>query len=210
MALFRKKIKVFCIGQNKTGTTSIESVLEKLDYKMGKQAKGEKLLKEWAIRDFKNIIKLCKTADAFQDIPFSNDFTYEILDYVFPKSKFILTIRNNKDEWYESLTRFHSKIVGKDRLPTVEDLNEFVYRYKGFLWDSQRIKYGTDEKTVYDYQIYTDQYEMHNNRVKEYFKYRPNDLLVINVAEEGSMRRLYEFLGIKYAGESMPHLNASK
>ncbi len=32
MSIFRKKTKIFCIGQNKTGTTTIESVLKSLGY----------------------------------------------------------------------------------------------------------------------------------------------------------------------------------
>ncbi len=177
---------------------------------MGDLKSGEELLKSWAIRDFTDIVKLCKTADAFQDIPFSNDFTYTVLDYKFPKSKFILTVRNNKDEWYDSLTRFHTKLVGKNRLPTSDDLKEFAYRYKGFLWDAQRLKYAIDESTVYNYKIYTDQYEKHNAQVKEYFKYRPEDLLILNLSEDNAMERLYNFLDIKYNGEEMPHLNKSK
>jgi len=210
MSILRKKTKVFCIGQNKTGTTTVESILKSLGYKMGDQAKAEMLIHDWAKRDFTKIIKLCKTADAFQDIPFSLDFTYEALDIAFPKSKFILTVRNDKDEWFDSMTRFHSKIVGKDRLPTSDDLKQFGYRYKGFLWEAMKVMYGIDETSVYDYQIYTDQYELHNARVIDYFKYRSEDLLVLNVAEENAMEKLYQFLGFEYNGEQMPHLNASK
>lgn len=210
MSFFRKKTKVFCIGENKTGTTTIEAVLASLGYKIGNQRKGELLLRDWADRNFKPIVKLCKTADAFQDVPFSNDFTYQTLDYAFPGSKFILTVRNNKDEWYESMTRFHTKIIEKDRLPTMDDLKEFKYAYKGYLWESNKFKYGIDESTLYDYKIYTDQYERHNERIKEYFKYRPDDLLVLNVADQNAMEKLYSFLGVKYNGETMPHLNASK
>ena len=50
---------------------------------------------------------------------------------------------------------------------------------------------------------------MQNFRVKEYFKNRPNDLLVINLSEKNSMKQIYEFLGVKYSGEAMPHLNRS-
>jgi hypothetical protein len=209
MTLFRKKTKVFCIGQNKTGTTTVEAVLKSLGYKMGNQARGEMLRKEWAAGNYKNIIKLCKTADAFQDVPFSYNFTFIVLDYVFPGSKFILTVRNNKDDWYKSLTRFHTKIVGKGKLPTAEDLKKYTYRYKGFLWEGQQLKFGIDETTVYDYKIYTDHYEMHNRTVKEYFKHRPQDLLILNLSENSAMEKLYTFLGIKYNGETMPHLNKS-
>ena len=93
MQFYKRRPKVFCIGQNKTGTTSVEAVLKQLGYKMGNQAKAELLIHDWAKRDFKEIVKFCRSADAFQDIPFSNDFTYEILDYAFPDSKFILTVR---------------------------------------------------------------------------------------------------------------------
>jgi len=205
----RKKIKVFCIGQNKTGTTSIEKVLKQLGYKMGNQQKGELLTHEWAVRNFKNIIKLCKTADAFQDVPFSNDFTYQALDISFPKSKFILTVRENKDVWFDSITRFHTKIVGKGRLPTADDLKGFKYRYQGFMWEAAQVKYGINEDTLYDREIYTNQYENHNKRVLDYFKHRQEDLLVLDIAETDAMEKIYDFLGQKYSGEKMPHLNKS-
>lgn len=41
-------------------------------------------------------------------------------------------------------------------------------------------------------------------------KYRPEDLLVLNLSEEKAMEKLYTFLGIKYYDENMPHLNTSK
>ena len=209
MLFYKRRPKVFCIGQNKTGTTSVEAVLKQLGYKMGKQAKAELLIHDWAKRDFKEIVKFCRSADAFQDIPFSNDFTYEILDYAFPDSKFILTLRNNKDEWFESIKRFHTKLIGKERLPTAEDLKVFPYRYKGWMWENMQLKYGIDETTLYDYKIYTDHYERYNQIVREYFKYRPDDLLVLNLADSDAMKKLHEFLGFDFDGSKMPHLNKS-
>ncbi len=209
MQFYKRKGKVFCIGQNKTGTTSVESVLKELGYKMGNQAKAELLIHDWAKRDFKKIVKFCRSADAFQDIPFSNDFTYEILDYAFPDSKFILTVRNNKDEWFDSIKRFHTKLIGKERLPTADDLKVFPYRYKGWMWENMQLKYGIDETTLYDYKIYTDQYERYNQTVREYFKYRPDDLLVLNLADSDAMKKLHDFLGFDFDGSKMPHLNKS-
>jgi len=210
MGFFKNRTKVFCIGQNKTGTTSVKEVLKRLGYKIGDQAKAELLIHDWAKRDFRKIVKLCDSADAFQDIPFSNDFTYEILDYAFPNSKFILTVRNSEDEWFESLKRFHTKLIGKERLPTADDLKAYTYRYKGWMWENMRLKYGINEVSLYDYDIYTNQYTKHNQNVIEYFKYRPDDLLVLNLANNDAMERLYRFLGFKYDGSDMPHLNQSK
>jgi hypothetical protein len=205
-----KRKKVFVIGRGKTGTTSIGKALATLGFRVGDQPTAELMLEDWAKRDFRNIVKYCNSADAFQDVPFSLNFTYQVMDYVFPGSKFILTIRNSSAEWYESLTRFHTKIVEKGRLPTAEDLKAHSYRQTGWLWRTQQLIYGIDEKTLYDRNIYTEHYEAHNEYVVEYFRYRPADLLILNLAQPGTMQRLCDFLGVNPTQEVvMPHLNKS-
>lgn len=202
--------KLFVIGCNKTGTSSLEQALSSLGFRMGSQKVGESLIEDWAQRKFDNLVKFCNTADAFQDVPFSLDYTYQILDHAFPGSKFILSVRNNSEEWYESLTRFHTKIVGKNRLPTAEDLKQHPYYEKaGWLWRAHEVMFGIDEHSVYNKEIYIQFYEMHNQRVQHYFKFRPDDLLVLNVAEPDAMRRLCQFLGLPVCRQAMPHLNRS-
>ena len=203
------KDKVFCIGFNKTGTTSIELVLNNFGYVVGRQIEAELLMDDWAMRDFRRIIDFCETAEAFQDVPFSLDFTYQALDQAFPKSKFILTVRNNADEWYRSLVRFHAKIVGVTSAPTANDLKNASYHSKGWLWRQHQYIFGADEDTVYNEALYKSCYTNHNHQVLEYFKYRPKDLLVINLAEPTAMQNLCEFLEIEYDGKAMPHLNRS-
>jgi hypothetical protein len=201
--------KIFCIGANKTGTTSLETVLRNFGFKIGSQAAAELMIDEWAVRDFRNIIKYCRTARVFQDVPFSLDFTYQVMDHSFPNSKFILTVRDDADQWYESVIRFHSKIIGFDRMPTVEDLQKFKYHHVGYLWRAQQYIYGIDESNLYDENIYKSNYLNHNRQVIEYFKFRPQDLLVLNVSDSSAMESLCEFLGIPHQGQQMPHLNRS-
>lgn len=208
--LFFTRKKIFCIGANKTGTTSIAEVFRTLGLKVGDQGKAELLLHDWANRDFRKIIRYCRWAEAFQDIPFSYPDTFRALDAAYPGSKFILTVRNGADEWYESLVRFHSKLIGKNRVPTAADLRECDYRYPGFLWDAQKLRYGANESTLYDRQLYTRCYEEHNRAVIEYFKDRPADLLVLNISQADAMERLLDFLGYPYRGQTMPHANSSK
>lgn len=208
--LFRKKQKVFCIGQNKTGTTSVAKVLEDIGYTMGRQDKAERFLKDWSKRDFRRIIKYCKSADAFQDVPFSLPYTYQAVDQAYPGSKFILTVRSSAEEWYESLTRYHKKFVRKERVPTAEDLKEFSYIYKGWLWEYNKYSYDINEKTLYDKKIYMEKYLLFNQMAEEYFQFRTEDLLVVNLAEDDAMSKIYQFLGQPYKGEKVPHLNKSK
>ncbi len=201
--------KVFVIGRNKTGTTSLAQVLVAMGYVLGDQARAELLLDHWARRDFHAIVDYCKQAEAFQDVPFSIDYTFQIVDYAFPGSKFILSIRNSAQEWYDSLTRFHTLLLGKGRLPTPDDLKQFPYRYPGWLWKAQQLVYGIDESTLYDPDIYMQHYEAHNEKVLDYFKHRPDKLLVLNVAEPTALQRLSDFLQRPIPLSHMPHLNRS-
>jgi hypothetical protein len=162
------------------------------------------------VRDFRRIIQYCETAEAFQDIPFSLDYTYQILDYAFPGSKFILTVRNSADEWYQSVIRFHALITGAKGRPTVDDLISYPSPHgKGWLWRVQQKVYGVNEKNLYDETLYQQYYLNHNRQILEYFKFRPNDFLVLNLSNSLAMQSLCEFLDIQYTGQKMPHLNQS-
>ena len=208
--MFRSKNKVFCIGRNKTGTTSIKTALQKLGFKVGNQARAEMLMSDWSKRDFRRIIKYAKTADAFQDVPFSLSYTYQALDAAFPESKFILTVRDSVDQWYESIIRFHTTIIGKNRLPTVEDLKNFQYRERGWVWKQQQIVYKADESSLYDPDLYKAHYESHNEQVIDYFFHRKNDLLVLNISEADAIKNLCAFLEKPWDGAQMPHENTSR
>jgi hypothetical protein len=210
MLFFSRKSKVFCIGCNKTGTTSLEEALKSFGYRMGSQKAGELLLRDYAERDFRKILKLCKTATAFQDIPFSLDHTYQAVDGEFPGSKFILTVRDTADQWFESLKRFHTKLVGKDRTPTKEDLQEYDYRYRGWLWECHQFVFGADASTLFDKELYINYYNRHNRVAIDYFKERPDDLLVLNVAEPAAMGSLCKFLNVQPEQRTFPHLNKTQ
>lgn len=202
--------KIFCIGANKTGTTSVQKVFDSLGLAVGNQWMAEMFIHDWAKRDYRRIVRYCQSAQAFQDVPFGYMDTFQAMDHAFPCSKFILTVRDNADEWYESLVRFHSALVGKGRIPTAEDLRQFLYQYPGFLLDALKLVFGVDEENLYDREVYIRWYEEHNSQVIEYFAGRPNDLLVLNIADADAMERLLVFLGYPYTGQKMPHLNSSK
>tara|TARA_R110002012_G_scaffold319389_2_gene539628 strand:+ start:11786 stop:12097 length:312 start_codon:yes stop_codon:yes gene_type:complete len=90
MLLEQKNPKIFCIGHNKTGTTTMQAVLAGFGYDLGNQRQGELLLDAWYARDFNQIIEYCHTAEAFQDVPFSLPDTYKELDEAFPDAKFFV------------------------------------------------------------------------------------------------------------------------
>lgn len=200
--------KIFGIGNNKTGTTSLKAAMRELGFIVGKQHTAEKLSEDWAKRDFRKIVKYCKTAQFFQDIPFSKPYTYVVLDHEFPGSKFILTVRDSPEQWYSSLTSYHAKMWGTDgRVPTKEDLQNATYIEKGGPWRANRMFYDSPEEDPYNKDILIQQYVDHNKSVKEYFRHRPDDLLVLNVADKHAYKTLCDFLDVEPVRESFPWKN---
>lgn len=204
----KNKTKIFCIGLHKTGTTTIETVLQDFGFQLGNQTQGELLLDNWYNRDFKSIIQFCKTAEAFQDTPFSLPYTYIPLDQKFNNAKFILTERDNPEQWYKSITTFHSKKWADGcNIPTLEQLKEATYRYKGYAYDFNRKVFSTPEDEPYQKKDLINYYCNHNKAVKEYFKSNPKKLIVINVNIKEHFRRLADFLGKNTDKDSFPWKN---
>ena len=163
---------------------------------MGNQVQGELLLEAWYERDFNQIIKFCKTAEAFQDVPFSLPYTYQHLDVAFPDAKFILTERDSAEQWYQSLITFHSKLwANGERIPTVDDLKAATYRGLGYAFKFNKYVFNTPENDVYNQSILMAHYLDYNQSVKDYFKSRPEKLLVINVSKSQDYATLCQFLG---------------
>jgi hypothetical protein len=118
---------------------------EELGFVVGYQREAELLMEDYFEEDYERIIKYCKKAEVFQDVPFSFPDTYKILDKEFPNSKFILTVRDSSDQWYTSITKFHAKLFGNGNIPTWEDLKNAEYIYKGWIYNNFINNYGLTE-----------------------------------------------------------------
>ncbi|MCH3881556.1 hypothetical protein L1S33_04130 [Tenacibaculum sp. K20-16] len=194
---YSRSRKIFCIGRNKTGTTSMAKIFRKMGLSVGPQRPAELLVKDWGKNDFTRIIKYVKYSGiAFQDIPFSFPNTFKVLDKEFPDSKFILTIRDSPEIWYKSLISFHSKRFGNGCLPTKQDLKKAKYIYPGYAWEVNRLLHNTPEEDIYNKQMLIQHYIDYNDSVIKYFKNKPEQLLVVNLKEPDSLVKISKFLGI--------------
>jgi hypothetical protein len=193
--------KIFCIGLNKTGTTSFHHSLDREWIKIANQREGERLLNSYIEEDFEKIVDFCRGAQAFQDVPFSLPNTYKKLFEAFPNSKFILTVRDNPEQWFNSHVRFASKRVG--HLPTLIELKELEYCWKGWSFSYHSSVFGKADRYD-DKKSKIEVYERHISDVTEFFRDKPNKLLVLNVADNDSQTKLMEFLGLKSKFNKMP------
>ena len=202
------KPKYFCVGRNKTGTTSLKRAFIDLGFIVGQQRYAQTLYdKDFFDNEFARIIEFCKTAQVFQDIPFSLKETLEHIDKAFPGSKFILTTRDSTDQWYESITKFHSKKFGKNGLlPTFRDLQNATYVRRGYMTNILRL-YGTSSTDIYNRDVLCKHYEMHNQFVRDYFSDRDDDLLDINLSEPDAYKRFTNFINVDSPFSEFPWVN---
>lgn len=199
--------KVFCIGQGKTGTTSMERALREMGYHMGDQLEATLIYAaDHHAGRFDRLIAFCRRFEAFQDLPFSAPGTFRALDRAFPGSKFVLTMRDSSEQWCDSMIRFQSKRLAAGRMPTYADLERARYIRTGYSTHFIRL-YGTTCEDPFNRERLIASYLAHNREVMEHFAGRPDDLLVLNVAEPGAMARLAGFLGRTTARTEFPWEN---
>lgn len=201
------KQKLFCIGHNKTGTTSVTKAFEEHDFIVGYERSGEMLIDAYANGNFHKIITFCKSAQVFQDAPFSWPHTFKHLEAAYPGSKFILTVRDSAEVWYNSIVKYHGKLWGNGNIPpTAEDLKNTVYRRKGWMWDMVNTVYKTTENDPYNKKQMISVYENHNQSVRDYFE-NSDRLLEINLKHKDAYKRFCNFIDVEQKGDAFPWVN---
>jgi hypothetical protein len=218
--------KIFNIGYNKTGTTTMEYVFKKLGYSCPDQQEQEaRIVKQLYLGNFKPLIDFVAQYDAFQDMPFSQGVVYSQVDALFPNSKFILTVRN-KDDWYESLVRFqtngllkNAEVDNIDKANEVTFKNKNLYLYNNYIYENKKrqVSFVLNYKVEYDWSLLyckehlLELYESRNNEIIKYFQNRPDDLLIIDIEKEKDISKILSFLNLPQEFNfDLPHLNRTK
>jgi sugar O-acyltransferase (sialic acid O-acetyltransferase NeuD family) len=201
-------MKIFCIGFNKTATTSLSSFFRKNGFFVAPETPFELLLDSYLENNYKNITNFLDanfpTYDFFQDVPFSLPHFYKHLYEKYPDSKFILTVRDNEDDWYQSLLNYHKKIF--------EDISNpegIFYLREKWVYDLLVKAYKSPPSNPYDYTYLTQSYLNHNQEVREFFSNKKSQLLEINLNDANVVDKIERFLNVRFENKLMPHLNKS-
>lgn len=202
--------KVFGIGYNKTGTTSLAKILTGLWLRMPNQGIQERHLTDAYYRgDYQAFLKFVPYYDAFQDMPFSQESTYVALDALFPNSRFILTVRE-PEAWYDSMVRFYQVRTGVEdiwSLSASELDHRFNYLKTGYVTRTQKrlvSDFVNGESVIrwekfLDRDRYIDEYVRRNYEVQRYFMDAPGKLLVVDLTRVQTTQSVCDFLGFAEA-----------
>lgn len=177
--------KIFCIGHQKTGTSSLGLALQKLgmrsvrlSFAVNEMIRGsaprnlnlpwiapaEQTEAIWA-----SVRATAAGADAIYDSPAA--YFVERLDREFPGSKFVMTMRQ-PEKWLESYKKFFPDRNGR--------LHRWMYGVPNLL--------GNEEKFL---KVYRER----NEAIFKYFANRPKDLLVMDLSAGDGWFELISFLG---------------
>lgn len=183
--------KIFCIGFHKTGTSSLATAFQMMEYRVCRRLgilqdliPDKNLIELIRNHQSQELLKAIKPYDAFCDNPWP--LFYREIDDFYPDSKFILTIRE-ENSWIKSVLNY----------------------FKNSETEIREIIYG-EASPIGNEAIYLKRYRKHNEEVLEYFKNRPEDLLIIDLEKEvDQWTRLCHFLGKEIPNQEFPHRNKS-
>jgi hypothetical protein len=172
--------RVFGIGLNKTGTTSLTRALALLGYStLHHDTDAEETLRR-AHREGVALLTYAPEADAYLDIRAVEEW-FDILDQQYPGSRFVLTTRN-VESWLHS-------------------------REKHVLRNQARAEAGDYDGRwlVVDKEGWRREWHEHHDRVRAYFAGRSN-LLEMDITAGDGWDRLAPFLGVAVPSQPFPWL----
>jgi hypothetical protein len=171
--------RIFGIGMHKTATRSLNAALRALGLDSMHWENPQRAKAIWQEMPSGRSETIEKHYAAC-DLPIT--LLYEQLDKAYPGSKFILTVRD-EEKWLKSVK------------------NHWSYEYNGFRasWDQDPITHHIHQALYgqkhFESELFIARYRRHNAEVKEYFKNRPDDLLVMEMDEGAGWLELCGFLG---------------
>lgn len=177
--------KVVGVGWAKTGTTTLGECFEILGLR---HIPGQlHLVDHLEAGDIDPILEVARDYDAFEDWPWL--LLYRELDEAFPGSKFILTTRD-QDSWLRSY---------ENMLATQGEARPKLMRRR-------RALYGLPFPDVTAEQL-LERVQRHEREVRDWFRDRPEDLLVVDWAAGDGWQQLCDFLDLPVPGAPFPHAN---
>jgi hypothetical protein len=176
-------MKVFGIGLEKTGTTTLGRALEILGYQRHKGFDLD-LLQQVKGGNVSKALEVAEDYDNFENYPWP--LIYEDLFARFPESKFILTIRTTPLRWFNSMSH-HARRTGPS--------------------EERQLIYGHSMPNLFEREDIAF-YENHVKNVKKFFdSHDATRLLTACWAHEEGWEPICKFLDKPVPEQEFPHLN---
>ncbi|KAA3507677.1 sulfotransferase family protein [Agrobacterium rosae] len=180
-------MKIFGVGLNKTGTSTLGACFQRLGYKHLSVRRD--LLQAYREGRLNDVFSEIDQYETFEDWPYPLMYR-ELEERYGPDAKFVLTVRKSPQTWLRSLER-HSMYSKPHR-------------------HSRKLAYGFNYPH-YSRKHHVDFYERHYREVHEYFsaKNASNRLLLMCWENGDGWEKLCSFLEMPLPAEPVPMSNVS-
>lgn len=168
--------KIFGVGLSRTGTVTLHNVVQSCGYKSVHYPMPWTNIDEY---------------DAAFDTPVVSKM--EELDKKYPNSKFIYSIRPDREDWLRSCAEH---LAMRPILPNEHQKAVRISVYGDWEFDEKK---------------WSDSYDRHEHYIRTYFEGRDQDLITVNLFDGDLIDDLYDFLQIdesKRNHTEYPHLNS--
>lgn len=181
-------MKIFGIGLNKTGTTTLGACLQGLGYRH--MSCRRDLLVKYRHGDLDPIFSVTDAFDSFDDWPWPLLYR-ELLERYGAQARFVLTKRRSAETWLGSLKK-HALITHPK-------------------WHCRELAYGYAYPFHHE-RAHLDFYDRHNREVVDFFAAQgASDQLLTVCWEDGDgQEKIAAFLGYDPAQIEIPHANPAK
>lgn len=180
--------KIFGIGLNKTGTSTLGECFEQLGFRlMGSRAD---IMSKYLYGDKDALYTLCDAHDAFEDWPYPLAYK-DLFQRYGADAKFILTLRKSPEAWLRSLKK-HS-------------LRSHPRRNSQMLAYGHSYPHGLEEK-------FLQLYRQHSEDVIDFFESNNagHQLKILNWEEGDGWPELCAFLEVPVPDSDFPHVLKTK
>lgn len=179
-------MKVFGIGLNKTGTTTLGDAFRLMGLRH--VSTRPPLLKDWVEGRRDRVWAVVDDHDSFEDWPWP--FVYEEAFERYEDARFVLTLRESPEAWLKSLKK-HSL-----RTPPFRHCRKLAYGYD--------YPFGNEA-------AHLDFYRRHTEAVTDFFASRAQDRLLTVSWEDGAgWDELCAFTGLPKPDVPFPHARSSE
>jgi Sulfotransferase domain/N-terminal domain of galactosyltransferase len=186
--------RIFCIGNQKTGTQSLDKALKLLGFDAAHWLSGY-WAKKIVLEMRQGRSQTLEQHYALSDLPIT--FLYRELDKAYPGSKFILTTVPD-EQWLEAAAKhwsYEHNVFRKDwdAWPAVNFIHKLMYGRADF-----------------EPGVFLERYRRHNAEVREYFRDRPNQFLDLPLDQGDPWRKLCVFLNRQGTPGRFPHIDRTR
>jgi hypothetical protein len=186
--------RVFGVGLSKTATSSLHKAFRILGYDSWHWSSAHTAKAIWQEMNTNDRSLTVERFEALCDLPIP--LLYQKLDAAYPGSKFVLTIRNEA-KWLDSMRRHF--MAGHNPWKANWNNDPFTHRV-------HQLTYG---RCDFDAEMFLERYRQHNAEVMEYFKFRPESLVVLRMDKGDGWQKLCAFLDKPIPSIPFPHVNKS-